>query len=267
MISKTLHTLLIFSILFLLGSCGEYQKVLKSTDNDYKFEMAKEYYEEENYARALPLLEELMNIYRGTPKAPQVYYYYAYTHFGEANYLLASFHFKNFAKTFKNDEHAEECAFMAAKCYYLNSPRYSLDQTNTYKALEELQLFINTHPGSERIEESNKLMADLRLKLEKKSFEKAKLFLQTENFKSAIIAFESTLNDFPDTKRKEEIYFHQLEAHYLLAEASVVSKQVERMKDAEKAYKKYISTFPSGEFKSEAEVLGKKINSRLEQVN
>ena len=46
-------------ILMLMVSCSKYQKILKSTDLNFKFEKAVMYYEKEDFNRALPLLEEL----------------------------------------------------------------------------------------------------------------------------------------------------------------------------------------------------------------
>jgi outer membrane protein assembly factor BamD len=71
-----------------------------------------------------------------------------------------------------------------------------LDQENTLKAIESLQLFINLYPKSERVAEASKLIQNLRDKLEKKAFENAKLYFVTgaydpSNYKSAIIAFKN----------------------------------------------------------------------------
>ncbi len=43
----------------LLSSCGEYNKLLKSTDYEYKYEAAKNYFAKGQYNRAATLLNEL----------------------------------------------------------------------------------------------------------------------------------------------------------------------------------------------------------------
>ena len=53
-----------------------------------------------------------------------------------------------------------------------------LDQTNTYDALKELQLFINTYPNSSRIPECNDLIDKLRTKLEYKDYQDSQNVLQ-----------------------------------------------------------------------------------------
>jgi len=54
----------IFVLTIILASCGEYQKVLKSDDYNYKYEKAVSYYEDEQYNRAMPLFNELSTALR-----------------------------------------------------------------------------------------------------------------------------------------------------------------------------------------------------------
>jgi outer membrane protein assembly factor BamD len=61
--------------------------------------------------------------------------------------------------------------------------------------------------------------------LEIKSFEKAKLYFKMEKYRSATIAFISTMSEFPDTKYKEEILFLSLKSNFLFASNSVERKK------------------------------------------
>jgi outer membrane protein assembly factor BamD len=106
-------------ILLTAVACSKYQKVLKSNDYELKYVKAKEYYNKNDYFRALPLFEELVNVFKGTDRAENLYYYYAYCHFGLGDYMTAMYHFKNYASTFKNSEHEEECQYMYAYCFYI----------------------------------------------------------------------------------------------------------------------------------------------------
>ena len=72
MFQKKSYLILIAFILLIINSCSEYQKVLKSTDYNLKYEKAIEYYEEEDYYRALSLLEELVSLYRGSERAERI---------------------------------------------------------------------------------------------------------------------------------------------------------------------------------------------------
>lgn len=241
-----------------LASCGEYQQVLKSTNLDYKFEKAVEYYDAGEYNKAYPLFDELITLYRGTAKAQEVYFYYAHTLFMQKDYILAGYHFKNFYKTFPQHEKADEAAYLTAYCYYLEAPSHSLDQAYTYKAINELQLYINTHPGSDKIDQCNEFMEELRGRLELKSFEIAKQYYKTRNYKAAITAFTTTLSEYPDTPYREEAMYLRAMAAYKLADNSVESLQEERYTEARTAMRDLESAYPESEYLEELRKLNQK---------
>ena len=149
---------------------------------------------------------------------------------------MAAYYFKNFIKTYPTSSHAEECAFLTAYCYYLNSPEPSLDQSNTLKAIEELKLFANRYPKSDKVAECNNLIDMLRDKLEVKAFNNSKLYFHLTYYKAAVVAFNNLIKDYPDTRFKEEAYFFILKSNYLLALNSIESKRKERFENTLSAY-------------------------------
>src|ERR1700740_910205 len=118
-------------------SCSNFDKIVKSSDYHRKDTMAAYYYNKENYMNALTLYEALIPVFNGTQRAEESYYYYAYCNYHMGDYGLAAYHFKMYVRNFPKSNHAEECAFMNAYCYYLNSPKYSLDQEDTKTAVFE----------------------------------------------------------------------------------------------------------------------------------
>lgn len=259
-------TLAVFGLVLLLSSCGEYQRVLKSTDIEYKFEKAVEYYEAGKYDKAYPLFDELNTLFRGTQKAKDVYFYYASTLYGMGDYILAGYHFKNFTETFPSNEKAEEAAFMTAYCYYLESPKSSLDQTFTYKAINEFQLFVNRYPTSKWLQESNDLMDDMRSKLEEKSFYIAKGYHRTQYYQAAVTAFTNSLNEFPDTPYREESMYLKLESAYELARNSITTKQLQRYKETLTAYYEFKQNYPQSKWTIEAERIFARTNDHIKEL-
>lgn len=254
MLKHAIYTIaLLIAVITVLGSCNDFKKLQKSTDLNKKYEAAVKYYEKGDHLKAQILLEELMPLYRGQGRAEDLLFYYAYSTFEMGDYTLAQFHFKNFVRTYPNSARAEECAYMNAYCFYLNSPNYTLDQTDTYKAIQEFQLFINEYPNSQRVEEANRMIDVLREKLENKSFETAKLYYRMEDYKAAIVAFNNTLKDFSDSKHKEEIWYLILRSQYLLAVNSVDARKEERLDTAVETYSKFITMFPQSKYLKDAE--------------
>ena len=253
-------------ILMLMVSCSKYQKILKSTDLNFKFEKAVMYYEKEDFNRALPLLEELSTAFRGSAKAEEVNYYYAYCHYSLGEYLLASYLFDTYAKTYPNGKHTEECQYITAYCFYLESPIYKLDSKNTYKAINQLQLFTNLYPKSERVEQCNNLIDELREKLAKKAFFNAKQYVITEYHKSAIIALQNVLIDFPGSKYEQEIYFLIVESSFQLAKNSISTKKQERLENTIDAFHEFIEKYPESQFLKQAKNIEQKTLKLIETI-
>lgn len=249
----TIITVLLFSSVLINTGCrSKYEKLKRSPNVALKYTKAKEYYNKKDYFRALPLFEELVNVYRGSNDAEDIYYYYAYCNYGLKDLVAARYHFKVFAETYPKSTRAEECRYMSAFCYYQESPYFSLDQTNTYRGIEALQLFINLYPKSERVSQCNTLIDILRAKLESKSFYNAKTYYNIGEHKSAIIAFRNSIKDFPDSKFREEIEFLIIKSSYLYAENSVDSKKEERYLATIAAYQLFVDAYKNSPFQKEA---------------
>lgn len=244
---------LLLIILLVAGSCkSKFEKLKASNDNAKKYQAALALYNKKQYSKALELFETLVQRYRGQAQAEDLYYYYAYANYNLKDYTSARYHFKTFADTYPSSLRAEECRFMAAYCFYLDSPIYSLDQENTTKAIEALQLFINLYPKSERVAEAGKLIQNLRDKLERKAFENAKLYLTISDYLSAVMAFNSTLRDYPDTKYAEEIEYLIIKAQYLYADHSRDYSQVERYTAAITYEQQFAEKYPASKYLSDA---------------
>lgn len=249
------RTLITVILLVLISSCSEYQKIYKSSDYDMKYKKAMEYYDAEDYIRSSSLFEELMAVYKGTDAAEEVYYRYAYTFYYQHDYLMAGYYFRNFVTNFPTSKYADECAFMNAYCYYEDSPNINLDQNNTAKAIDEMQIFINRHPSSPRIEECNRIIDELNDKLVQKSFNSAKLYFDLGEYRASITALNNSLLQFPDTRFREELLYLILRSSYELAKNSVLEKIQERYEKTTEAYYKLVDEFPETKHLKEAERL------------
>ncbi len=244
--NKRLIAYSFFILLLVAAGCkSQFEKISASNDTGKKYQEGIRLYNEKNYAKALILFDNLIQRYRGRAEAEDLAYYFAYTNYHLQDYTTARYQFKLFADSYPSSPKAEECRYMSAYCYYLESPKFSLDQENTRKAIEALQLFINLYPKSARVAEASKLIDNLRDKLELKSYANAKLYLNIGDYKSAVIAFRNTLRDYPDTKYAEEMEFLSLEAQNLYADNSIETKQEERFAELVSMCNEFIEKYPT----------------------
>jgi outer membrane protein assembly factor BamD len=240
-------------VTLLISACGEYNKILKSTDYEFKYKKAIEYYEDGEYVRAGTLFQELVNIYRGTSRADQIYYYYAKSMMGQKDYLMATHYFKSLLKEFPGSDYAEEAQFMVGYCNYLLSPKPRLDQTVTQEAIESLQLYINLYPYSDRVDEANRLIDELRSKLVYKSYLNARLYYDFGNYKAAVVALNNSLKEYPDSEYREELMYLLLKSKYLLAVNSVQDKKQERLSGTLDEYFTFVDEYPESQYRREVD--------------
>lgn len=257
--------ILIITALILLSACKSgYQKLYKGTDNEAKYAAALDYYDQKDYYRALQLFQQLINFYQGTEKSQKMQFYFAYCYYHQKDYVMAGYYFKRFTTNYPRSEYSEEASYMAAYCYYLDSPKYTLDQSNTITAINELQLFLNQYPSTSRKDDVNALIDELRNKLQLKDLNIAQLYFKMDRYEAAITSYNSFLDEWPDTKYKEEVIFNIMKSYYYYAIESIESKKQERFQTALDFYNELIFQFPDTKFLKEAENIRNSVNRKIE---
>lgn len=264
---KMFGWLAVSSLLFLAGACkSEFERVRVSGNPDLTLKKAFEYYEKEEYQRAQTLFDLVLNTLRGQEQAEKAYFQYAYTHYHLKQYLLGAYYFKNFSNTFLNSPFREEAAFMSAYCNYQLSPIFRLDQTNSQKAIEEFQLFVNLFPKSERVAECNRLIDELRRKLERKTFAEGELYYNLRQYQSAVISFDNLLRDYPESPEAEQVRYLIAKASFLLSENSVVEKKIERYSEAITRCDDFLEKYEKGKYAKEIRDTRKKAEQAIKDL-
>ncbi len=253
----------------LFSSCSEYQKVLKQKEIKPKFDLANRFYEEgledENkrkLVKSIKLYEQILPTLQGKPQAEIVQYNRANAHYVIEDFIISGYQFERFAKAYPSSQKLEEATFKSAKSYYNQSPRYSLDQKETQKAIDKLQYYIDQFTDGQYFDEANKYLQELRYKIEKKYYEIAKQYHHTMRYKAAIHDFDNYLVKYPGSAFKEKVYYYKFESAYLLAIDSFKYLMEERFDDAMVYYNEYIERYPQGEFVEQAKSYKEDIETR-----
>ncbi len=257
----------VLGVIITLASCSDYQKLLNSDDTSEKYKQAEVYYSNGEYRKANRLFEQIVPKYRGKPQAQRIIFFFADSYFQTKSYSLAAYQYENFIKTYPKSERIQEASFKAAKSYYFQSPTFSLDQEETYEAIEKLQLFINLYPNSEYAPEANQMIAELQEKLEKKDFEIAKQYYTIRDYRAAIKANDNFIAGFPGTKFREEALYTKFLSLYEIATNSVLSKKEERLKELQQQYELILRYYPESLFLKDLNDKIEKVNKELEQYN
>ena len=220
---------IIFLAAFILVSCSsKFSKILKSKDVEYKYKMAEQFYAKKDYSKAQVLYEDIFQVMKGTPRYEDMYYKFAYSYYYQKDYSNAENLFKNFLENFPSSNKLEEIEYMRAYSFFKESPKVDLDQTNTNKTMQLMQVFINGHPGSKRVLDATEIIDQCREKLEEKEFKAAQLYLNLGYYKAAAVAFGNVSDNFPDSKKADLYKYQVVVSYFKYAEMSYEEKQQER---------------------------------------
>lgn len=247
--------LCVMMILF-LPSCGEYNKILKSTDYELKYSYAKKYFNAGQYSKSATLLDELVPIFKGMTYAEESLYLLAQSYYGQKDYQTASQYFNTYYTTYPKGEYAELSRFYSGYGLYLDSPDPRLDQTQTYDAINQLQLYLEYYPQSERAKEAQDILFELQEKLAYKELLAVRLYFNLgsylgNNYLSSVITAQNALKNYPYTKYREEFMFYIIRSKYELAVASVEEKLQGRYRDVVDEYYNYMNEYPEGKYVKE----------------
>jgi outer membrane protein assembly factor BamD len=265
---KVLFTLMILGLaMSLITGCSDYNKALKGSDYALKREVAMEMYQKKKYAKAVTLFEELYTVMRSGPGAEEITYYFAQSHFGAGDYLLANFYFELFVKTYQRSAWYEEAWFMSGYALYKAAPAPQLDPSSTRDAIQKLQQFIDRFTDSPKAAEATALIEELRSRLDLKSYRGAQLYFDQGYYQAASKAFEYTLMEFPDSPRRFEMQYKVVRSLFMYAEKSIKSKRKERYEQVLEKYRKFAPQLTGSAYELKSKELFDLAQARIAQIN
>lgn len=263
---------LVYSLLVvaLFASCNEYNKVLKSTDANLKYEYAKMYYDQAKYSRSATLLEDVVPYFRGTEDAEDALFKLAMSYYKMNDYVSAGEYFSRYCNSYPRGHYTKEARFNLAYGDYKDSPDARLDQDVTLRAIKELDNFIEVYPGDVLADSATMMRLELTDKLCYKEYLSAKLYLDLgsymgNNYESAVITAHNAQNDYPYSKYREDLSFVIFKARYEAARISVEDRKEERLREAFDEYYTFTNDYPEGKYTKDVAKMFERINKELEK--
>ena len=238
--ARFISLIILVGLIFLSSCRSDFELIRTSGDSDAILAAADQYFDIEEYNKANTLYELIIPAYRGKAEAEQIAYKFAHGHYLNRSYTLSAHYFKAFSDTYNTSSRKEEALYLSAISHYKLSPRYKLDQSDSQKAIDAFQLFVNAYPESSKIQECNKYIDELRLKMEHKAFDSGKLYYHTRKYSSSIQSLENLLKDFPDSPHDEEARYIIVKASMDWATNSIYTRKEERFKKTVERCESYL---------------------------
>ena len=254
----------------MLTSCAsEFNRVYKTTDNDYKYEFAKECFARGKFTQAITLLQELVTIQKGADNAQECLYMLAMAEYCDRDYESASATFKKYYQTYPKVIYAEQAAFYIGQSLYQSTPEPRLDQSATVNAISAYQDFLDFFPESQLKSKASARMFELTDKLVLKEYLSAKLYFNLgdyfgncltggSNYEACIVTSENALKTYPFMSMREDFAVLIMKSKFELARQSVEEKKLDRYRDAEDECYGFINEYPESAERKTAEKYIKK---------
>lgn len=262
--NKKLILMISGSLLMLSGCVNQFNQIYKSSDNDMKYEYAKECYTRGKYLKATTLLQELVTIQKGTDNAEESLYMLGMAEFKSKDYETAAEYFKKYYKTYPKGIYAEDASYYIGESLYKSTPEPRLDQTETVNAISAFQDFLDVYQDSKKKSAAQNRLFELQDKLVKKELHSARLYYNLgtyfgnctnggSNYEACIITAQNALKDFPYTSMREDFARLIMKSKFELAQQSVEAKKIDRFRDAEDECYGFINEYPDSKDKALAE--------------
>lgn len=241
---KTILFLLAVLAVSMTTGCGEYNKLLKSGDNERIYARGLEFFEEGKYHRAITCFEQVQPYFAGTMREDTLAYYTVRAYFKQGDFSNSSALTDDFRHKYGRSPFIEDVEGMYALSYYYISPEPSRDQSTTSMALSAIQEFIGRYPNSTKRAAFESMIKELTQKQYDKAYLNAKTYYTIGRYKSAVPALKNALKKFPESNHREEIMYLIVKSSYELAHNSVESLQRDRYLNMMDSYYSFVAEFP-----------------------
>jgi len=92
------------------------------------------------------------------------------------------------------------------------------------------------------------------------------LYYNIGEYKSAIVALQNVIKDFPEVPQKEELDFLTLKSYYLLADNSIETKKLARYQETIEFSGYFKAEYPTSKYLSEARNIAEKAENGVRKI-
>lgn len=257
-------------MLLLFGSCAsEFSRVYKSTDYDFKYEYAKQLFASRKFSQSILLLEELVQMKKGSDEAEECLYMLGMAQYNNADYESAAATFRKYHQAYPRGIFAEQASFYVGQSLFESAPEPRLDQSPTMGAINAYQQFLDYYPDSKRKPEAQARLFELQDKLVLKELLSAQLYYNLggyfgnctsggSNYEACIITAQNALKTYPYSHMREDFALLIMKSKFELAENSTEEKRLDRYRDAEDECYGFLNEYPESKHVKTAEQFIKK---------
>lgn len=238
--------------LLVVAGCGTKPQPTYSASEQFAY--ARGLYDRGKYYQAQVAFENLIYTYPGDSVIDTAQFYLGMSYFKQKDYGVAAGEFNRLLAAYPNSELADDARYYVGLSHYELSPKYELDQAETYRALEEFQKLLSDYPVSQYRDDANKRIAELEAKLAKKSYMAGRFYFNSDEYQAAQIYFDFVRDNYPATE-------WAIKAFYYSGEIQLKRGQYN---EARETFERFLTGFSNHEFAAKAKERLQEIDKKLQ---
>jgi len=235
-----------------LSSCGS-SNVTQILSAEERFQLGKEKFGKGDYLEAIGDFEIVKLQFPGSAVADSAQYFLAECHFNREEYLLAAEEYQVLKRNMPASTLVPSAQYKTGLSFYNLSPKPSLDQKYTMRAINELQAFIEYFPKNDLVPDAEAKIKELNARLAKKIYDSAVLYMNMEYYRSATIYFNSVVEKYHDTQYAEPALIGKVRSLILRRKYQEARQEID----------KFIDKYPNSTLINQAKSLKDEIDDRI----
>ncbi len=215
---------ILFSItMFICFGCASWGKPKKEKSVEELVTEGTEYFEDEQFRKAIESFETLKDWYPFSKHAA-----FAEMKIADAYFLLNEYEeaisaYEEFENLHPRNEKTPYAIFQTGKCYFIQIDTVDRDQTSAQKALDAYNRLIKNFPDSPYSVQAKEDKELCFKSLAGNELYVALYYYKTKKYKAALHRFKTVITDFPD------VGVHRIALEYIpLCEAAILKKEAEK---------------------------------------
>ncbi len=240
--------LIILLLFFFILSCGR-QKIRSDIPVEERLNIALKMFEKGDYFDAKTQFRIITLSYSGNTIADKAQYYLAECHYFMKEYIISASEYERLIKVYPSSEYVDDAKYKLGLSYYEMSPKASLDQEYTLKAIKEFQEFLEDYYSSPLVSQVEEKLKETQNKLAKKTFDAADQYRKMSYYNAAVIYYTKVLENYYDSEYAPYAQFWLGECY----------RKLNNLTDAQDAFNMFIKKYPKHE------LIGK-VRKKLESI-
>ena len=250
--TQLLYHAAVLALAFIFFSCGS-SNVTLNLSAEERFQQGKKKFDDGDYLEAINEFDIVKLQFPGSSVADDAQFYLGECRYKRDEFLLAAEEYQALKRNMPASSFVPQAQFKTAMCFYSLTPKSSLDQKYASRAIDEFQSFIEYNPTNELVPEAEAKIKEMNIRLAKKIFDTAQLYMTMEYYKAATIYYNTVIEKYHDSPYAEPALLGK-------ARSLLVRKKYE---EAKLEIEKFKEKYPQSKLTKDAESLLNEIDDHL----